>query len=112
MTYTLEVAQDSDFNHLVIYKEGLDTSEYQLTKMEELIPTTGNPPSPYYWRVRAADGAQNQSGWSIINTFYVRGFFQLSGWLLYSVISIAGILLIVIGVFIGMRIRPSKSKVS
>jgi hypothetical protein len=112
VTYTLEVAQDSDFNHLVIYKEGLATPEYQLTKMEELSPTTDDPPSPYYWRVRAVDGAQNPSGWSIINTFYVRGLLQLSGWLLYTIMSIVGILLIVVGIFIGMRIRPSKSKVS
>ena len=109
VTYTLEVSRDSDFNHLVIYKEGLDTSEYQLAEMEELSPTTGSPPSPYYWRVRAVDSAQNQSSWSIINTFYVGGFLQLRGWLLYTIMGIAGILLIASGIFIGMRIRPSGS---
>lgn len=108
VTYTLQVAQDSGFNYIVVYKEGLVTSEYQLTEMEKLSPTTGNPPSPYYWRVRAEDDVQNQSDWSIINAFYVRGFLPLQGWLLYTIIAIVGVLLVVIGVFIGMRIRPAR----
>jgi hypothetical protein len=105
VTYTLEVAQDSDFNHLIIYKEGLSTTEYQLTKTEELSPSTGDPATPYYWRVRAVDGAQNPGNWSIINTFDVGGL-QLSGWVLYTIIAIAGVLLLVVGIFIGTRIRP------
>ncbi len=108
VTYTLEVAQDSDFNHIIIYKEGLDTSEYQLTKMEELSSTTGNPPNPYYWRVRAVDGAQNQSNWTTASAFYVGGF--LHGWPLYIIMAIVGILLIAVGILIGMRIRPSSSQ--
>lgn len=106
VTYTLQVALDSSFNQLVVYKEGLGSSEYQLTKMEELASTTGNPPSPYYCRVRAEDGAHNQSDWSNVNGFYVG--WVLQGWLLYAAMVIGGILLMVIGIFIGMRIRPSK----
>ena len=112
VTYTLQVAQDSGFNYIVVYKEGLNTSHYQLTDIEKLAPTTGNPPSPYYWRVRAIDGAENQSAWSNINAFYVGGFLQLQGWPLYIIMAIAGVLLVLIGVFVGMRIRPAKPKAS
>jgi hypothetical protein len=105
VTYNLEVAQDSEFAHLVVFKEGLETSEYKLTSMEELMPTTGTPASPYYWRVRASDGAQNASPWSNINAFYVSGF-QLRGWLLLAVIIIGGALLLAGGIFIGMKMHP------
>jgi hypothetical protein len=105
VTYNLEVAQESEFTHLVVFKEGLTTSEYKLQSTEELLATTGTPPSPYYWRVRAVDGAQNASDWSTINAFYVSGF-QLRGWLLAIVIIIGGALLVAGGIFVGMKMRP------
>jgi hypothetical protein len=107
VTYTLQVAQDSGFTRLVIYKEGLKETRYQLTEMEKLSPTTGDPQSHYYWRVSAVDEAQNMSGWSILNAFYVGGFFQQNGWVLWVIGVIGGLLLVVIGVFIGTRLRPS-----
>jgi hypothetical protein len=105
VSYTLQVAQDSDFNYLVVYKENIQMSEYQLTEMEKLRPMTEDPPSPHYWRVKAIDGAENKSKWSNINAFYVSGFLQ--GWTLYIIMTIGGILLVVIGIFVGMRLRPS-----
>jgi hypothetical protein len=105
VTYTLQVAQDSSFNFIVVYKEGVKDPEYRLTEMERLSPTTGDPQSPYYWRVKSVDGADNESNWSIISTFYVGGFLQ--AWWIYLLI-IGGILLLLIGVFVGMRLRPSK----
>ena len=106
--YTLEVAQDSSFAHLVVYKEGLDKSDYKLTTSEELTPSTGSPQSAYYWRVSAKDGAQNVSDWSVIDTFYVRGF-QLRGWLLTAILIIGGALVLAAGIFIGMKIRPARA---
>jgi hypothetical protein len=105
VTYTLEAAQDADFAHLVVYKDGLKTSEYQLTKTEGLTASTGSPASPYYWRVRAVDGAQNASDWSTVSSFYVSGF-GLRGWLLVVVLVIGAALLLAAGVYIGMKIRP------
>jgi hypothetical protein len=104
LTYTLQVAQDSEFDYNVVYKEGIHKSEYQLTKMERLAPIKGDSPSPYYWRIKAVDGAGNESKWSNINAFYVSGF--LKGWVLYVIIAIGGILLLATGVLIGMRMRP------
>jgi hypothetical protein len=103
VTYTLQVAQDSGFNFIVVYKEGIQESEYRLTEMERLSPTTGDPENPYYWRVKALDGAENESKWSSISTFYVGGFLQ--AWWVFLLI-IGGILILLIGIFTGMRLRP------
>jgi hypothetical protein len=107
VAYNLEVAQDSEFTHLVVFKEGLSESQYKLTSVEELTSSTGTPASPYYWRVRSVDSTQNVSAWSAINAFYVSGF-QLRGWLLAIVIILGGALLLAGGVFIGMKLRPGK----
>ncbi len=105
VTYTLQVSQDPAFSRLVVVKEGLQTSEYKLSKTEKLNSSTGNPPSAYYWRVKAIDGAGNGSSWSNSNEFTVRNFLQ-SGWPVYTAIAIGGLLLLALGVFIGLRFRP------
>jgi hypothetical protein len=104
VTYTLQVAQDSAFNFIVVYKEGIQEPEYRLAEAEKLSPTTGDPQSPYYWRVKAVDGAENESNWSGISAFYVGGFLQ--AWWIFLLV-IGGLLLLAIGVFVGMRLRPS-----
>jgi hypothetical protein len=111
VTYTIEVAQDSGFVHLVVDREGLDKSSYTLLTTEELAASTGKPPSAYYWRVRATDGTQNVSDWSVTDTFYVRGF-QLRGWLLAAVLVIGGVLVLAAGIFIGMKIGPARAQQS
>jgi hypothetical protein len=104
VTYSLQVAQDSAFSRLVVVKEGLQTSEYKLSKTEKLSSATGNTPDTYYWRVKASDGAGNESSWSNSNEFRVRNFLQ-SGWPVYTAIAIGGLLLLALGVFIGMRLK-------
>jgi len=108
VTYELQVATSKDFtaSSMVLEMIGLAKSEYTLTKPEALPSSSAE--KPYYWRVRAVDGAQNQSDWSVVNAFYVRGFLQ--GWALYIVIAIVAILLLAGGILIGMRIRPSSSE--
>jgi hypothetical protein len=103
VTYILDVAEDTAFTHVLIHQQGLSTSEYQLTKAEELNSTPTNPPGSYYWRVRAIDTDQNMSDWSSVNAFSVSGF-SLSGWPMYAIAIIGGILLLAIGIFIGTRI--------
>ena len=58
VTYVLQIATDPDFSQLVLEKRGLETSFYALTEQEAL------PRGKYYWRVRALDGASNESPWS------------------------------------------------
>ena len=61
VTYNLQVATKDDFApaNIVFEKTGLTKSEYTLTVDEKL--TTTSKEVPYYWRVKAVDGAANQS---------------------------------------------------
>jgi hypothetical protein len=104
VTYTLQVSQDAIFSQVVVVKEGLQTAQYKLSKQEKLNSSSGNTAGAYYWRVKAIDGAGNESGWSNTNEFKVKSFLQ-SGWPVYTAIGIGGLLLLALGIFIGMHIR-------
>jgi len=73
VTYDLQVATDEEFttSSLVLKKTGLIKSEYEITEEEKLEPTPKE--EPYYWRLRAVDGASNASEWTGLGTFYVGG---------------------------------------
>ena len=71
VTYTLQVATSEDFSSasMVLEKAELTSSEYTLSESEELEPRSKE--EPYYWRVKAVDGASNESAWSGERAFYV-----------------------------------------
>jgi len=69
VTYTLQISGDSTFLITLLQKDGLKTSEYQLTSQEALGSVSQD--APYYWRVKAVDSAKNESKWSAPLTFYV-----------------------------------------
>ena len=80
--YTLQIATDDSFNTLLLEKQGLTQSHYALAGEEGLQQTDSN--TPYYWRVKAVDGAENESGWSTPQTLYVRFIPQ---WAIYIIIA-------------------------
>jgi len=82
VTYTLQIATDEDFTSasIVLEKEGLTDSEYTVTEEEKLEPTKEE--APYYWRVKAIDGASNESEWSDTGSFYIGGF-AWPGWIIH-----------------------------
>jgi hypothetical protein len=94
--YVLEISPSADFAGTVIRKEGLTASEYTLTKDEALAK--GN----YYWRVKAEDGAENQSEWTNGQLFKVGG---LDWWLLLIIIVVAIVVIIVIWRFVHVSRR-------
>ena len=69
VTYSLQISKDATFGILVLQKDGLKTPEYKLTAQETLDSVSKD--MPYYWRVKAVDGALNESKWSSPFTFYV-----------------------------------------
>lgn len=69
VSYSLQVATDANFTNILVNKTGLTTSEYTLETEEKLESTEGE--APYYWRVRAVDGAFNESEWTYSRSFYV-----------------------------------------
>jgi hypothetical protein len=106
VTYTVQVAQDAAFSQLVVVKDGLQTAQYKLISSEKL---SSSDLITYYWRVKATDGAGNDGGWSNINQFKVKNFLQ-SGWPVYIAIGVGGLLLVVIGLFIGTRLKKQPLK--
>ena len=103
VTYTLQIATDADFTatSTVLTKEDITTSAYTLTKEEKLESTKEE--APYYWRIKAIDGASNESGWSGAGTFYVSGF-SFGGWFKYVLYVLGGLALVAIGFWLGRRI--------
>jgi len=84
VTYTLQIATDENFATVVLEKTDIAASEYTLTA-EEKLPSRSLE-EPYYWRVKAIDGAYNESGWTGAGTFAVGGLFDFSsrpGWLIH-----------------------------
>ena len=100
VTYTLQLARNENFTDIVLKKE-LTQSKYTMTEAEELESTKKD--EPYWWRVKATDGATNESGWSGAGSFYVGFVFALPDWAIYLLMGVGGILLFFIGFFVGRR---------
>jgi len=69
VTYSFQVASDRNFTSMVLEKKGLTDSKYTLTGKGKLAAVKKE--TPYYWRVKAIDGAGNESKWSTPWSFYV-----------------------------------------
>ncbi len=65
VTYTLQVARDAQFKDPVVEHKALLKTEYTLTANEALSHQS------YFWRVKAVDGASNESDWSQARPFVV-----------------------------------------
>ncbi len=101
VTYTMQIALDKDFNKIGIEKKGLTKSEYALAPTEKLPSNKAS--TPYYWRVKATDGASNESAWSIAQAFNVGFSLELTGWVLYVILGVGGLLLFLLGFLLGSR---------
>jgi hypothetical protein len=106
VSYTLQVATDANFTNIVLVREGLPHSEYAMGEGERLASTKAD--APYYWRVRAVDGASNEGDWSLPVLFYV-GFSWISNWVGYIFYGL-GVLLLVIGLIWWLRWHAGQSK--
>ncbi len=84
--YTLEISPTSDFSGVVLRKDELSASEYTLSKKEALSR------GKYYWRVKAADGAGNQSEWATPQLLEISAM----QWWLIAVIALGASLFIII----------------
>jgi hypothetical protein len=100
VTYTLQIATDAGFTKIVLAKSELTQSEYTLTKDEKLSSVSKD--TPYYWRVKAVDGASNESAWSSAGSFYVGFNFTIQA-LIYIIIGIVAVILILLAFWVGTR---------
>ncbi len=101
ITYIFQIGTDVDFATIVLEGSGLTDSEYTLTKEEKLKLTEKEA---YYWRVKAVDGAFNESEWTSPGLFYV-GFSRTSipSWALYIWIGLGTLLLAILGFWVRRR---------
>jgi hypothetical protein len=97
VTYTLQIATDERFTGESLLRDitGIVESEYSLTKEEKLESTEEE--APYYWRVRAVDGAANESTWTGAGSFHVGFVFALGGWVLYVLIALGVLIIFFVG---------------
>jgi len=86
VSYTLQIASDHSFSTLLLEKQGLTQPQYTLAREEGLQATDRD--TPYYWRVRAVDGASNESNWSTPRSFFVSFIPQWAVYVLIVVISV------------------------
>jgi len=107
VTYTLQIATDNftsesfSQDSIVLEKTGLTTSVYTLTKEERLGSVSKE--APYYWHVKAVDGARNESGWTGTGAFYVGSTFGLSRGLVYTLFGIGALILFIFGFWLGRK---------
>lgn len=103
VTYTLQVADNPNFpvEAILLEKEGLTASGYTATDAEE--EELAGKEAACYWRVKAVDAAANEGGWTGPGEFYVGEPFSLPNWLLYTLLGLGGLLLFVIGYYLGRR---------
>ena len=109
VTYTLQVATDSNFSEseIVIERKKLAVSEYILTS--EYISTKEEAAqlsiyaTRLYWRVRAEDGNGVYGSWTDPGEFQVKKPFSMPGWALYTLAGIIAIITFLIGYWLGRR---------
>jgi len=88
VSYNLQIATSPDFALLKLDKTGLSEASYTLSEIEALSYGT------YYWRAKAIDSAQNDSGWTAPYSFK-------SGLLpLWAFIAIIALIVVLIGVLV------------
>jgi hypothetical protein len=108
ITYNLQISTSENFTQesIVLEKTALTKAEYTLTKQESLKSVSKK--NPYYWRVRAIDGAFNESGWTGPGSFYVGFVWSLPAWSIYLLIALGVLIIGIFGFWLGRR---STSKV-
>ncbi|MBI2853222.1 MAG: hypothetical protein HYX84_09065 [Chloroflexi bacterium] len=100
LSYTLELATDGGFANVILRKQGLTNSAYTLTEAEKLKSVSRK--TPYYWRVRAIDGAFNESPWATSSTFFVG--ITLESWAWAIIIIVSAVILGAAGYVIGLML--------
>ena len=103
VTYSLQIATRYDFAALsiVFEKTGLTESEYTITEAEKLSSVSKE--EPYYWRIKAIDGASNESEWTGAGEFYTGVAFAMPDWTMYALFGIGGLVLFIVGIWVGRR---------
>lgn len=101
VSYELQVATSEDFaaDTIVLEVVGHSESEYTLTNEEAL--ESRSEEEPYYWRVRATDGAANTGAWADTSSFHVG--FGWPDWIIHLWWGLGVLGAIFLGYYLGKR---------
>jgi hypothetical protein len=103
VSYDLQIGLDIDCSVILVNESGLEASEYTLSEaLTEVLAEAGK--EAYYWRVKAVDGAGNESQWSYPRLFFV-GFSpaEAPSWLWYSLGGAVALVLGIVGLWLWKR---------
>ncbi len=101
VTYTLEVDTNSDFSQPILQITDITGTSYKLTSSQALSK------GEYYWRVKAIDGASNESGWS--QPWLLKSGL-MAAWVLAIIIILAVAVFGVIVYFLVVRLRRRRAR--
>ena len=102
VTYILQIATSGNFSaDSIVLEKKLTGSEYTLTKEERLESVSED--APYYWHVRAVDGAGNEGEWADTGSFSVGFTFGLSPAITNTLFVIGSLLLFGFGFWLGRK---------
>jgi hypothetical protein len=96
VSYSIQISTQSDFATTLLSKDNLTESKYTLTDDEALSR------GEYYWRVKAIDGASNDSGWTQSIEFKA-GLMPL--WLFIVLVVVAAFILIRLVFFLRNKMK-------
>ncbi len=102
VTYNLQIATTNTFNadSILINTTNITGSQYTLTEAEQLKLASE---ITYYWRECAVDAAFNASSWTGAGEFTMIKPFEFIGWPLYLTIGLGGLVLFLLGLWVGRR---------
>jgi len=104
VTYMLQVATDKGFDDMVIKKQGLAESQYTMSQTEDEMLESTKKAANYWWRVKAVDGAGNESRWTSVRSFNIGFMSTMADWLKYLLIGLGALVLLGIAFFVGKQI--------
>ena len=103
VTYVLQVARDRGFTDLVIERYGLVESQYTMSQTEDELLDSTKKTAECWWRVKAVDGAGNESAWASARSFDTGVAPVTADWWKYLLIGLGVLILLGITFFVGRR---------
>ena len=103
VTYTLQIATANDFSQasIVLEKTGITQSEYTIPREDRLQSVSKD--APYYWHVKAVDGASNESQWSGTGRFYIGFSVGLPQHVIYIIIGVSALVFSIFTFWLGRK---------
>ncbi len=103
VTYQLQISTSQTFGAgaVILDIEDIEMPLYELTELQAANLVAQE--TPYYYRVRAIDGAKNEGTWTAPVGFYVSESAGFPMWAWYAIAGIGGVLLFGIGYLVGRR---------